>query len=215
MPNVDPPTSEHASGNGSAPRTKVRRRGRNTITDVREAAQVLFAERGYRATGMRDIAEALAIRPTSIYSHVESKAALLHDLLLATTADLLRLQEAAIASSRNPAQQLRRVAEEMVLYFIRNQHAALVEARDWAAAEGDALVEIKRRRGVFRREMEAILTRGKDEGRFTMESVNLAATAMIKMFESVAEWYSPEHDLSPTQIAYLYGEYVLRIVKAD
>lgn len=185
------------------------------MADVREAALTLFAERGYRATGMRDIAEALAIRPTSIYSHVDSKVALLHDLLLATTEDLLHLQQEAVASSRNPAQQLRRVAEEMVLYFIRNQRAALLEARDWALAEGEVLFEIKRRRGVFRQEMEAILTRGKDEGRFTVESVNLAATAIIKMFESVAEWYGPEHDLSPTQIAYLYGEYVLRITKAD
>jgi AcrR family transcriptional regulator len=211
----DRATSEHAPGNGSSTRTRVRRRGQNTVADVREAALTLFAERGYRATGMRDIAEALDIRPTSVYSHVDSKATLLHDLLLETTADLLHLQQEAIASSRNPAQQLRRVAEEMVLYFIRHQRAALLEAREWAAAEGDALAEIKRRRGVFRREMEAILTRGKDEGRFTVESVNLAATAIIKMFESVAEWYSPEHDLSPTQIAYLFGEYALRIVKAD
>jgi len=215
MGSVDRATSEHASDNGSTPRSKVRRRGQNTVADVREAALTLFAERGYRATGIRDIAEALAIRPTSVYSHVESKATLLHDLLLQTTADLLDLQQEAIASSRNPAQQLRRVAEEMVLYFIRHQRGALVWSRDWAAAEGDTLAEIKRRRSVFRREMEALLTRGKDESRFTVESVNLAATAIIKMFESVAEWYSPEHDLSPTQIAYLYGEYVLRIAKAD
>jgi AcrR family transcriptional regulator len=215
MASVDRATSEGVSDNGSVPRTKGRRRGQNTVADVREAALVLFAERGYRATGMRDIAEALAIRPTSVYSHVDSKAALLHDLLLATMADVLRLQQEAIASSPNPAQQLRRVAEEMVLYFMGHQHAALVVSRDWAAAEGEALTEIMQRRGVFRREMEAILIRGKDEGRFTVESVNLAATAIIKMFESVAEWYSPEHDLSPTQIAYLYGEYVLRIAKAD
>jgi AcrR family transcriptional regulator len=214
MADVDRATSEHASHNGSTSRTKVRRRGQNTVADVREAALTLFAERGYRATGMRDIAEVLSIQPTSIYSHVDSKLTLLHDLLLAATADLLRLQQEAIASSQNPAQQLRRVAEEMVLYFIRNQRAALVEAREWAAAEGEALDEIKQRRGVFRREMEAILARGKDQGRFTVESVNLAATAIIKMFESVAEWYSPEHDLSPTQIAYLYGEYALRIAKA-
>jgi AcrR family transcriptional regulator len=215
MADEDRATSEDKPGDGFSTRTKVRRRGQNTAADVREAALTLFAERGYRATGMRDIAEALDIRPTSVYSHVDSKATLLHDLLLETTADLLRLQEQAIASSQNPAQQLRRVAEEMVLYFIRHRRAALLEAREWASAEGDTLAEINRRRGVFRREMEAILTRGKDEGRFSVESVNLAATAIIKMFESVAEWYSPEHDLSPTQIAYLFGEYALRIVKGD
>ena len=164
---------------------------------------------------MRDIAEALDIRPTSLYSHVQSKYELLQDLLLAATDDLTHVQQDAFASSQNPAQQLRRFAEEMVLHFIRNQRAVLVHAREWTAAEGDTLAEITRRRTEFRHQLIRVLTQGKNEGRFTVESDNLAATAIIKMFESVAEWYRPENDLSPTQIAYLYGEYVLRMVKAD
>jgi AcrR family transcriptional regulator len=207
-------TSEHSSDNGSSRTTPPRRAARNSAADVREAALTLFAERGYRATGMRDIAQALGIRPTSLYSHVDAKATLLHDLILATSTDMLQLQEQAVQSSSNPTQQLRRVAEDMVLYFINNQRAALLHARDWAAAEGDTLVEIKRRRRLFLHEMEAILTRGKDQGLFSVESVNLAATAIIKLFESVADWYHPHYDLSPTQIAYLYGEYACGIVKA-
>ena len=212
---MDQETGESTAGNGSSPRSRVRRRGQHSLADVREAALTLFAERGYRATGMRDIAEALDIRPTSLYSHVQSKYELLQDLLLAATDDLTHVQQDAFASSQNPAQQLRRFAEEMVLHFIRNQRAVLVHAREWTAAEGDTLAEITRRRTEFRHELIRVLTQGKNEGRFTVESDNLAATAIIKMFESVAEWYRPENDLSPTQIAYLYGEYVLRMVKAD
>ncbi len=40
---------------------------------VLDAACLLFAERGYRGTSMKDIAEALGVRAPSLYNHVASK----------------------------------------------------------------------------------------------------------------------------------------------
>ncbi|MBF4161564.1 TetR/AcrR family transcriptional regulator [Nocardioides acrostichi] len=203
------------SSESAAPqqRRRPRRRTSNTIDDVREAALTLFAERGYRATGIRDIAEALDIGPTSVYSHIESKAALLNGILIPTMEDLVAIQASAIAATADVTQQLRRVTEDMVLYFIKNQRAARVVSRDWSLAEGEGLAIVTARRESFRGCVEDLLRAGVEDRRFVVEDVSIAATAIIKLYESVAEWYSPERDLSTTQVAYLWGEYVLRIVK--
>lgn len=49
---------------------------RDTKTAILEAALELFAEQGYSGVGVRDIAEAVGIKPASLYKHYPSKQAI-------------------------------------------------------------------------------------------------------------------------------------------
>ena len=77
------------------------------------AAQGLFSQRGYEATSVRDIADALAIKAGSLYAHIETKEDLLakvqdkvgHAQLLYRAAETLARQGAA---ATNPARRLGR-----------------------------------------------------------------------------------------------------------
>jgi len=53
----------------------------NTKEKIFNAALDLFAEVGYRSTSVRDIAEKVGIRESSIYNHYQSKEAILDDIL--------------------------------------------------------------------------------------------------------------------------------------
>ena len=83
------------------------RRGEHTRERVLDAAEALFAERGFEGTALRDVAGRVGIRTPSLYNHVASKEALyaavlergvepLHELL----EELLRGDAAARADSR-------------------------------------------------------------------------------------------------------------------
>lgn len=56
-----------------------------------EAATELFADRGYENVAMGDIAEAVAVRPSSLYRHFPSKVELLAAAIAEVAADLVRL----------------------------------------------------------------------------------------------------------------------------
>src|ERR1700754_2284913 len=118
----------------SRPRTPARR-GRprviNERSDVRAAAVALFAEQGYRATGVREIADALGIGATSIYSHIKSKSDLLHEVLIDTLDAILAVQYDAIASSTDVVEQLRRAAESQVRFLVEHPQEALIAVRDF------------------------------------------------------------------------------------
>jgi AcrR family transcriptional regulator len=63
------------------------RDGTATHTRIREQAIRLFVERGIDAVSMRDIAEAVGIRPSTIYVHWKSRDALVRDLFRAGYAE--------------------------------------------------------------------------------------------------------------------------------
>src|ERR1700758_5093581 len=84
------------------------------VADVREAAIVLFAEKGYRGTTINDIADRLGIRGPSLYKHVRSKQEVLRDIIVSTMDIILEHQREAIDGNDTPAAQLREMIRAVV-----------------------------------------------------------------------------------------------------
>src|SRR5262249_44280009 len=101
-----------------------------TAGDVKAAAAEMFAVRGYRATTMRHIASALGIQAPGLYNHVGSKQEILRDIMVGVMTDLLAEQRAALQSTNDAAEQVRRVVESHVRYHCRHQQATVVGNRE-------------------------------------------------------------------------------------
>lgn len=191
------------------------RRGRprvvNERADVRAAAVALFAEQGYRGTGVRDIADALGIGATSIYSHIKSKSELLHEILIDTLDAIVAVQQDAIASSPDVVEQLRRAAESQVRFLVEHPQEAVIAIRDFRWAEGDAVAAIYERRRRYRKVFEDLLIEGANQGRMSVSNAKITAFSIIEMAEGLPRWFRPGGEVSINQMAYLYGEFALRI----
>lgn len=203
------PTSSRASARRGRPRAV------NARSDVRAAATELFADQGYRSTGVRDIAEALGIGPTSVYTHISSKAELLQEIVIETLDALLAIQREAITSTSDVVQQLRRAAESQVRFFVENPKESLIAIREFRWAEGEDLREIQARRHAYRQAFEDLLVAGDRQGVLSVENAKIAAFSIIEMAEGVPTWFRPDYEVTENQMAYLYGEYALRIAGAD
>lgn len=64
------------AGTPTAHASRPRRKGEITAERILDAAEQLFAERGYGATTLRDVAAAVGIRNPSLYNHFNSKESL-------------------------------------------------------------------------------------------------------------------------------------------
>jgi AcrR family transcriptional regulator len=181
---------------------------------VREAALTLFAEHGYRATGIRDIADSLGIGTTSVYSHISSKAELLSEVVFSTIDSVLAGEADAIASSDDPVEQLRRVVEGFVRHFTRQPREAIVTTRDFVWLEGEDRARALSLRYEFRERIDALLRRGHEQGAFAVDNSKVAAFAIIEMCEAIPTWFDPAGELSESRVAYLYAEFAVSIARA-
>ncbi|MFC5421534.1 TetR/AcrR family transcriptional regulator [Bosea eneae] len=82
--------------------------------EILEAAAVLFAERGYAATSVRDIGERVGLLGGSLYHYIKSKEALfvkIHDIALQVAEDRIR---SVIAKAEGPWERLSAAATTML-----------------------------------------------------------------------------------------------------
>jgi AcrR family transcriptional regulator len=93
----------------------------------------LFAQRGYRATTMDDIAEAAGVTKPLVYQHFSSKRALYLELVNSIAQELLIAVKTAVAQARGPRQQVEMgFAAYFRLVISREAEFRLLYGRDHA-----------------------------------------------------------------------------------
>src|SRR5688572_20092169 len=93
------------------------------------AAAALFAERGYRATSMQEIAQRVGITKAALYYHFAAKENLLHELTLPLLDELEQvLSEAETAG--DPEAVRWRAIEGYVDVHLRHRDTLLMLVRD-------------------------------------------------------------------------------------
>ena len=80
-----------------------RRRGEVTRQRILDAAETLFAERGYEGTTLRDVAERVGLRTPSLYNHFDSKEALYGAVLERGLGPVLRLLSGYVGQQPAPS----------------------------------------------------------------------------------------------------------------
>jgi AcrR family transcriptional regulator len=128
--------------NGTARRLSANQR-RQQLFDV---ALALFAERGYQATTMDDIAETAGVTKPLVYQHFSSKRALYLELVDSVAYELLAAIGAATESAPGPRQQVELGFAAYFRMMVSHDGAfRLLYGRDHAGDEelGDALRRVE------------------------------------------------------------------------
>ena len=110
------------------------RRGERTADRILDAAEAVFAERGFAGTSLRDVAERVGVRAPSLYNHFDSKESLYAAVLERAVGPLLSLLADA-AAGRGPRDSGQLVADVMVLLAKHPHLPRLVALETLAGAQ--------------------------------------------------------------------------------
>jgi AcrR family transcriptional regulator len=169
----------------------------DSITDV---AFVIFAERGFDAASMEDVARAAGITKASIYHHVASKEALLARGLDRALSALFGVLETPEAKNGTPRARLTaivlRVAE--ITMSMRAEVSVLFRVRGNSATERDAM----ERRRTFDARISELVREAQAAGEVRSDiDPALLVRLIFGMSNSVVEWYRPDGRTPATAIA--------------
>ncbi len=166
----------------------------------------LFAERGFKNTTVRDIADAAGILSGSLYHHFDSKEAMVDELLDSFQTALWEQYDAIEASDRTPREKLEDVVR--VSFDAIDQHhseVAIFQTDAGYLATFDRFDYLHERNVRFRDLWTGLLQAGVDSGELRADlDVEVVYRFLRDTVWVAVRWYRPGGELSPTEVADQY-----------
>ena len=184
-------------------------------TRLLEAGLVLFAERGYHGTSIRDIAAAAGLQSASLYGHFSSKESILAELVgLGHEAHHRALTLALMESGADPEEQLRALVYAHVGMHADFPVLAVVANHELMHLSPEAGARAMTLRDQSLTLLTTAVGRGMASGAFEVPHPEVIMNAISTMGSSVAQWYpARRHDISRDTLCSSYADLALRMVE--
>ena len=176
-------------------------------SEVLDKAAALFAERGYAATSLQDIADRVGLSRTAIYYYFDSKDAVLIELVRGSTREAARIfDDLDGLAGLGPAAKVHEAARRLVLWVLDPQtHFKLVDRSEHELPAVIAGVHRQAKRRVLNG-LAGMVEAGVAEGAFRAVDPRIAAFAIIGMCNWTAWWFNPAGERSAAEIARLIAD---------
>jgi AcrR family transcriptional regulator len=177
---------------------------RSVREKILAAAIELFAEYGYHAATMRDIARVTGIQAASIYYHYANKQALLVEIMETHMRNLNANLERIAQSPAPVLQRLRdAIANHIRLHTTYKAEFFIIDT-EIRALEGENRTAILAMRDGYEAMLQGLLREGMEQGILRQFDVKVASYALIAMCTEVATWFRPDGRLSVQQVIDMY-----------
>lgn len=179
-----------------------------------EVALETFGDRGFNGVSVRELAHAAGIHPSSIYSHLASKEALLLELMLLGHDEHCERVTQAVAAE--PADDVRARMGAYVwahvgfhLDFPLLGRVANRELHALSAPSAPKVLKVRKRAENL---LTSIIEDGVRAGVFVVDEPWLAAAMIGGMGIRVSEWWDPALGFAPDAVRSAYRDGALRLL---
>ncbi len=158
-------------------------------TILTESAK-LFRKRGFAATSMRDIAQAVGIEAPSLYNHIKSKDEILASLLLDVAQDFTDGMDEILKLNLSPFNTLKEVIQLHVnLTRTKTNQIALI-VNEWRHLQNKAKTEFANLRENYEVNFRKIIERGIEDNSFKEVDIELALFSILSTLRWFYAWYA-------------------------
>ncbi len=179
--------------------------------ELLELAATLFAERGMRATTVRDIADAAGILSGSLYHHFDSKESMVDEILRGFLDELFDSYHKIVAEGLGPRETLEGLVVASFDAIDRSHSAVAIYQDEAKHLVGTERFEyITERNSEFRELWNGVVERGIADGSFRPDvDVELVYRFMRDTVWVAVRWYRPGGKLTAEAVAQQYLAIVL------
>jgi AcrR family transcriptional regulator len=105
---------------------------------ILDTAATLFAERGFHGVSITELGAACGISGPAFYKHFPSKDALLEEMLIEISEELLRVGRERVLAAADAAHAVRALVEWHADFAVHHQPLIVLQDRDWSSLRDEA-----------------------------------------------------------------------------
>lgn len=171
---------------------------------IRSHAIHLFGKQGYTGTSMRDIAGAVGVLPGSLYAHIDSKEALLVEIVDYGISRFLDAVAPHVAADGPPVERLRAMIVAHVEVVAEHPERSLVVFHQWRFLGAENIPFALERRRTYERCYVEVVEQGMADGSLKADlNARIVVLTILGALNWTPEWFSPDGRLSPSQVGEL------------
>ncbi len=180
---------------------------------IRAAALRLFAQNGFAAVSMRQIASEVGVQVGALYNYTPDKQTLLFALMDEHMQGLLAAWQAEPKGS-NATARLEAFARFHIRFNLERSEAVFISYMELRNLTPENFSTIEAQRHAYETALEEILSDGVSENAFEVSDPKVASLAIIAMLTGVNTWYRADGRLSLEEVQTLYWDMVRQTVGA-
>ena len=182
-----------------------------TKPKISEIALHLFAERGYAAVSMRQIASKVGLQVGALYNYFPDKQTILSELLINHMENLLQTWHRQTLPEKSD-KLLEFFVDFHIDYHLNRPEEVFIAYMELRNLNPDNFKKIEKLRNKYELILSKILSDGVNENLFTCEETKIASLAIIGMLKEVNTWYKKDGRISVPEIKKIYQQIVLKAV---
>jgi len=167
---------------------------------ILQKAATMFREKGFSATSMRDLAEAVGIEAASLYNHIQSKSEMLQEIIfrMANNCNVqIENMENEDINSLKKIELLIRFHVQMMLSRFDDYYVMINE---WIHLSEPYLTNFTTQRRVYVQKMENIINDGIRNKEMKPVMPYIAMLSILSSVRGLEFWHRSTKKISPTEL---------------
>ncbi len=177
---------------------------------ILKTAAIMFREKGFTASSMRDLAEKIGVEAASLYNHIESKAQILEEIV-ATVSEKCQAHLSSLQSSNyNSLEKIESLIRFHTKMMLNHFEEYSVMVSEWMHLEDDKLNTFATDRRNYVQRMEIIVEDGIKKGElkpvmpYVVVLNILSSVRGLEFWQRSAKTHSAE-EMEDSMVAHLIG----------
>jgi len=184
--------------------------------EILEAAAGVFHAKGYKATSIQDIADAVGILKGSLYYYITSKEDLLFEILQDVHEQGLRNLERIDGVEGTPLQKIRAFVTVHVTHNAENLVKMAVFFHDFRSLSTERREIILAERDLYDQHLRQLIAAAQQDGSVCPDlDPKLTSIEILGMMNWIYHWYRPSGSLSVSALADSMADFVVAGLACD
>ena len=167
---------------------------------ITKKASRLFMEKGFTATSMRDIAEAIGIEAPSLYNHIGSKNEILQEICF-RIANLFTSHISKVEQSKKPYHtKIELIIRFHIKMMLDDYENVYISDHEWKHLPEPYLSNFKNQRRIYRARLSEIIRQGVVSKEFKKIDPYVTVLTLLSAIGGIESWQRSKKSVDPVSL---------------